>query len=87
MQVSSTNSHYWSELTTKIIFSIINMCNSRVKMKKKRDRKENVDKTTITWMQKPTRYLGAQGCYQYQFLVQKALINIHLIELPIHFRE
>jgi hypothetical protein len=56
-------------------------------MKKKRDRKENVDKTTITWMQKPTRYLGAQGCYQYQFLVQKALINIHLIELPIHFRE
>jgi len=81
-QKSSTTSCYWSELITKIIFSIINMCNSRVKKKRERERKtgkENVDKSIITWLQKPKGYLGAQGCYQFQSLVGKVLINIYLI--------
>jgi hypothetical protein len=47
--------------------------------KKERDRKENVDKTIITWLRKPTEYLGGQECYQFQFLVEKVLINISVI--------
>lgn len=66
-QISSTTFCYWSEPVTEIIFPIINVCNSRVI--KKRDRKENVDKTIITWLWKPTGYLGM--CYQFQFLVGK----------------
>lgn len=50
-----------------------------LKEKRERDRKENVDKAMITWLQKPTGYLGAQGNYLFQFLVEKVLINIHLI--------
>ena len=58
------------------------MCNSRVKKKRERERKtgkENVDKSIITWLQKPKGYLGAQGCYKFQSLVGKVLINIYLI--------
>jgi len=58
------------------------MSNSRVKKKgekRETDGKENEDKTIITWLQKPTGYLGVQGCYQFPFLVGKVLINIHLI--------